>query len=83
MGVDRYENEEEIATNLAAGIPPLGIGAGSIIHNAIIDKDARIGKNVRISNEGRFENHEGSNYVIRDGIVVIPKGAIIHDNSVI
>lgn len=83
MGVDRYENEEEIATNLAAGIPPLGIGSGSIIHNAIIDKDARIGKNVRITNEAQHENFEESNYVIRDGIVVIPKGAIIHDNSVI
>ena len=83
MGADRYEKTEEIETNSAAGIPPLGIGAGSIVHNAIIDKDARIGKNVRITNDARHENHEGTNHAIRDGIVVIPKGAIIPDNTII
>lgn len=83
MGADRYEKTEEIETNQAAGIPSLGIGPGSIVHNAIIDKDARIGKNVRITNDARHENHEGANHVVRDGIVVIPKGAIIPDNTVI
>lgn len=83
MGADRYEKNEEIQTNHAAGIPPLGIGCGSIIHNAIIDKDARIGKNVRITNDAHHENHEGANHIIRDGIVVIPKGAVIPDNTVI
>lgn len=83
MGADRYEKTEEIESNLAAGIPALGIGQGSIVQNAIIDKDARIGRNVRITNDARHENHEGANHVVRDGIVVIPKGAIIPDNTVI
>ncbi len=52
MGADSYENPKQVAANLRANRPDIGIGAGSVIENAIVDKNARIGKNVRIVNEG-------------------------------
>jgi glucose-1-phosphate adenylyltransferase len=66
-----------------AGAPPVGIGPGSIITNAIVDLNARIGKNVRITNANNVQDAEGENYVIRDGIVVIPKEAVLPDGTVI
>ena len=66
-----------------AGAPPVGIGEGTIIRNAIIDKNARIGRNVRIVNEAGVENAEGEDWVIRDGIVAIPKNGVIPDGTVI
>jgi glucose-1-phosphate adenylyltransferase len=61
----------------------IGIGENSVIERAIIDKDCRIGRNVRIVNEAGLQDLEGPNYVIRDGIIVIPKGVAIPDNTVI
>ncbi len=83
MGADRYENCDQMEADEAAHVPFLGIGENSVIRNAIIDKDARIGRNVQITNRRGLVNHEEPNHVIRDGIVVIPKGAIIPDNTVI
>lgn len=65
------------------GSPPPGVGGGSIIEGAIIDKNARIGRNVQIRNaEGRLTG-EGPGWVIQDGIVVVSKNAIIPDGTVI
>ena len=63
--------------------PPVGIGRGCVIENAIIDKNARIGRDVRIVNEAGLREAEGPGYVIRDGIVVVPKGTVIPDGTVI
>jgi glucose-1-phosphate adenylyltransferase len=82
-GADRYESSEEQADRRAHGVPPIGIGAGSVIERAILDKDCRIGTNVRIVNEKQVRDAEGDSYVIRDGIVVIPKGALVPDGTVI
>ncbi len=65
------------------GIPPIGIGRGSIIRNAIVDKDARIGRNVRIVNQEQREEHDDLAYTIRDRIVVVHKDAVIPDNTTI
>ncbi len=65
------------------GDPPVGIGEGCAIENAIIDKNARIGKNVRIANEKRLREADGPGWAIRDGIVVVPKNAVIANNTVI
>ena len=65
------------------GRPRLGIGQNTIIRNAIIDKNVRIGSNCRILNEAGIEYHDGDNYFIREGIIVIPKGATIPDGTVI
>lgn len=77
MGADFYESERP------SDIPPIGIGEDCIIQNAIIDKNTRIGKNVRITNENHLREAEYPMYSIRDGIVVIPKNSIIPDNMVI
>jgi glucose-1-phosphate adenylyltransferase len=77
MGVDNYYPKAP------AGSPPVGIGEDSLIENAIIDKNARIGRNVRIVNTHQVQEAEGDGWVIHDGIVVIPKNGIIPDGTVI
>lgn len=84
MGADSYENPKHVAANLRANRPDIGIGSGSLIQDAIVDKNARIGKNVRIINEtGVIESDESTHHVIRDKIVVIPKFTILPDGLVI
>jgi glucose-1-phosphate adenylyltransferase len=84
MGADTYEQARHLAENAKSGIPNLGIGSFSRIENAIIDKNARIGRNVHVRNEAGVDESEGSSlYVIRDKIVVIPKNAIVPDGQVI
>ncbi len=84
MGADFYETPEQKAENHRLGIPDVGIGRGSRIEGAIIDKNARIGESVVIrSREEEAEFIETENYTIRDGIVVIPKNAVIPDGTVI
>jgi glucose-1-phosphate adenylyltransferase len=83
IGADRYETAAERAANERRKFPHLGVADGSVIENAILDKDCRIGRNVRIVNEQRLENFEGDNYVIREGVVVIPKATAIPDGTVI
>ena len=63
--------------------PPLGIGPNCVIERAILDKDCRIGANVRILTRGRPERLDAENYVVREGIVVVPKGAIVPDNTIL
>jgi glucose-1-phosphate adenylyltransferase len=83
MGLDDYETPEEAQANIARGIPPLGIGRNTYIERAIVDKNARIGDHVRISPEGKPSELDGDNWYIRDGIVVVPKGAVIRPGTVI
>jgi glucose-1-phosphate adenylyltransferase len=83
IGADRFETDAERAGNRVRGLPDFTIGDGTIIERAIVDKDARIGRNVRIVNHRGLEEDEGDNYVIRDGIVVIPRAAVVPDGSVI
>ncbi|MDP3730372.1 MAG: glucose-1-phosphate adenylyltransferase, partial [Candidatus Omnitrophota bacterium] len=63
------------------GVIRIGAGDGATIENAIIDKNARIGKNVVIKNLNNLKNYDGDCYFIRDGIVVIPKNATIKDGA--
>ena len=65
------------------GVPPIGIGAESVIENAIVDKNARVGRGVRILNEKGEKERDAANYHIRDGVVCIPKNAIIPDGTII
>jgi glucose-1-phosphate adenylyltransferase len=81
MGADYFETHEERIANREKGAPYVGIGENCVIERAIIDKNARIGNNVRISGERSMEFVEQKNYAIRDGIVVIPKNAVIPDDS--
>jgi len=81
MGADFYETPEDLHP-ASEGIP-VGIGAGSIIERAIIDKNARIGEGVVIRNEKGLERHDGVGYHIRDGIVIVPKNGVISAGTVI
>jgi glucose-1-phosphate adenylyltransferase len=83
LGADLYESAHEVERQSRDGIPPIGIGAETVIENAIVDKNARVGRGVRILNESGEKERDAGNYHIRDGIVVIPKGAVIPDGTVI
>jgi glucose-1-phosphate adenylyltransferase len=83
LGCDYYESRESIEVNVKAGRPRIGIGENTRIENAIIDKNARIGDSVVISPAGKPENVDHELYFIRDGVVIIPKNAIIPSGTVI
>ncbi len=82
-GADRIELERDRLRNRQLGIPDLGVGDNSLVERAILDKDCRIGANVQIINRRQLQQDEQDNYVIRDGIVVIPNGAIVPDGTII
>lgn len=83
MGEDYYEAPEQKKHNAQRGIPNMGIGRATIIKRAIIDKNARIGDGCRIGIDFR-ERKDGDydNYYIRDGIIIIPKEAVIPSGTV-
>lgn len=83
MGADYYESVDELRRNLETGRPHMGIGPNSEIRRAIIDKNARIGKDVRLVNERGVEEEDGDDYYIREGIILIPKNAVLNDGTVI
>lgn len=83
LGADVYETLEEIERARNQGLPPLGIGEDAVIENAIVDKNTRIGRGVRITNERGERERDGKGWHIRDGVVVVPKGAVIPDGTVI
>jgi glucose-1-phosphate adenylyltransferase len=81
MGNDFYELPGEADLHKSNGLPPLGVGPGTHIERAIIDKNCRIGRNVRIINEKGLEDTPETQYgMIRDGIVVIPKETTLPDH---
>jgi glucose-1-phosphate adenylyltransferase len=83
MGADFYETDGERSENRQLGRPDIGIGENAVIKGAIIDKNARIGKNVTIRYIPDRPEEETDNWVSRDGIVIVPKSAIIPDGMVI
>ena len=72
---------EHALEHCARTSPELGIGRNCVIDHAIIDKNARIGHGVVVTPQGKPDNSDGANYYIRDGIVIIPKGAVIPDGT--
>jgi len=83
MGADYYESVDDLKKNLELDRPHMGIGSDSEVRRAIIDKNVRIGKNVRLVNERGVEEEDGENHYIREGIILIPKNAVIKDGTVI
>ena len=79
MGNDYYETISEIAHNKERGVPQTGIGERCYIKNTIVDKNCRIGNDVRINGVGHLDNSDHALYTVKDGIVVIKKGAILSD----
>jgi len=83
MGADYFETPLQRQENARANLPDIGIGGGTVIEDAIIDKNVRIGRRVTIRASGKAVEMDGPNYYVRDGIVIIPKGAVVPDGSVI
>lgn len=83
MGSDYYETLDDILEDNQKGVPMLGIGSRCMIKNAIIDKNCRIGDDVKINGGTHLENTDHPLYSVKDGIVVIKKGGIIPNGFVI
>jgi glucose-1-phosphate adenylyltransferase len=83
LGADGYETLQEIERDQARGVPPIGIGPDCVIERAIIDKNARIGRGVRILNSGQVREADGVGYFIREGIVLVTKNGVLPDGMVI
>jgi glucose-1-phosphate adenylyltransferase len=85
IGSDQFETAKEKADNAEAGIPNLNIGDGTVIEKAILDKDCRIGKRVKLVNRERKQDFDGPNgmYHIRDGIICVPRGTVIPDGAIV
>ena len=73
MGADYFEHDGQPDS----GVPAIGIGRNCVIDRAIIDKNARIADGAVITPEGKPADFDGENYFIREGIVVVPKNAVI------
>jgi glucose-1-phosphate adenylyltransferase len=83
MGSDFFESFGEIQANRDAGRPHVGIGAGTIVKRSIIDKNVRIGRDVKLVNAKKVEHFDAPDrsYYIREGIIIIPKNAVIADGT--
>lgn len=83
MGSDFYESIEEIKANIERGIPHIGIGTNTAIRRAIVDKNVRIGKNVKLLNAGDIDDYDDprGSFYIREGIIIVPKGAVVADGT--
>ena len=80
MGVDEYESPETAHANESHKCTPWGIGDGSFIEGAIVDKNCRIGRNVRVVNEQHVEtSEESAECMIADGVIVVQKDACLPD----
>ncbi|MGA1870734.1 MAG: glucose-1-phosphate adenylyltransferase [bacterium] len=79
MGADFYESDETLSfwEPPENASPPMGIGKSCFITNTIIDKNVRIGDNVVITAKEKGKNYNGKNHWVREGITIIPKGAVI------
>lgn len=80
MGNDFYETIAEIAHDFDRGLPKVGIGDNCNLKNVILDKDCRVGNNVKINGGTHLPDSDHSLYTVKDGIVVIKKGAVVPDN---
>lgn len=81
MGNDIYQTLQQIATE--QNQIPLGVGHNCHIEHAILDKDCRIGNNVVIKGGTHLPDDETADYCIRDGVVVVKKGGVIQDGTII
>jgi glucose-1-phosphate adenylyltransferase len=83
LGADRTETAAERAENRRRGLPDLGVGDGAVVERAVLDRDCRVGRGARVVNRLGLRDHAGDGYVIRDGIVVLPEGAVVPDGAVL
>jgi glucose-1-phosphate adenylyltransferase len=83
MGNTLYESMEQRQKNNEENRPSLGIGRNAVIKNSIIDMDVAIGNSVQLINREQVTETFQDNYAIRDGIIIVPKGVVIPNNTII
>jgi glucose-1-phosphate adenylyltransferase len=83
MGSDFYETPEQLADNSSKGYPHLGLGRNCKIRGAIIDKNSRIGDDVTLSAEGKTDGTYAHGVIVRDGVLLVPKGGVVPSGTVI
>jgi glucose-1-phosphate adenylyltransferase len=80
MGVDFYETPAQLKADQEADRPPIGIGDGTVIDNAIVDKNCHVGAGAQmIGDPKQVERIAGENWEMLDGIIVVPKASVLHD----
>lgn len=81
MGSDFFQSLNDIGNDLKTGQPHIGIGSNTIIRKSIIDKNVRIGKNVKLVNRDGIDNYDDPDrsFYIREGIIIVPKNATVKD----
>jgi|TARA_B110000037_G_scaffold207969_1_gene255520 glucose-1-phosphate adenylyltransferase len=83
MGADVFESDEDRKRNEEKGIPDIGVGMNCEIKNAIIDKGARIGHNVKLIPDGKLDGYSKDEIFVRDGIILVGKNAVVPDNTIV
>ena len=83
MGSDTFESAADRARNREQGIPDIGVGMNCEIKNAIVDKGARIGDNVRLSPDGQLDGYSKDGIFVRDGIICVTKNTVVPSNTVV
>ncbi len=84
MGSDYYETNEQLMENTSKGRPHLGVGKNCKISGAIIDKNARIGDNCQLCVDGKLDGtYADGAVIVRDGVLIVPKGGIIPSGTVV
>jgi glucose-1-phosphate adenylyltransferase len=80
LGADFYDETPRARTGAT---PALGIGRNSVLNRVIVDKNARIGEDVRLVNEKNLQDADGDGWCIRDGVIVVSKNATIPSGTVV
>jgi glucose-1-phosphate adenylyltransferase len=83
MGADFFETPEHRRRHETEGLPPIGLGRNVKVRRAIIDKNARIGDGAVIENRAGLKTHDGPDFWVREGIVIVPRSGIIKPGQVI
>lgn len=83
MGNDFYQNLDEIRTNIEHNIINIGIGERCLINNTIVDKNCRIGNDVQLNGGKHLDDANTNLYTIKDGIIVVKKGAVLPDGFIV
>jgi glucose-1-phosphate adenylyltransferase len=81
LGADYYEADDDAPARGAN--PRLGIGRDVVLDSVIVDKNARIGDGVRLTNEKRVQDADGDGYYIRDGVVIVPKDGVVKPGTTV
>lgn len=81
LGADFYETDEQAASE--DSLPALGIGRDVVLDRVIVDKNARIGAGARLINASSVREADGDGYCIRDGIIIVPKGGVVKEGTVV